>query len=52
MCRRSVPTRNPSNIAQAAAVVVVVILGYQLLQRYILISPKSSEQRTAITELN
>jgi len=41
-------------MAQAGAVVVVVILGYQLLQIYIFIfiSPKRSKQRTAITELN
>ena len=33
MCRRRVSTRNPSNMAQAV-VVVVVILGCQLLQIY------------------
>ena len=54
MCHRRVSTRNPNNMAQAGAVVVVVILGYQLLQIYIFIfiSPKRSKQRTAITELN
>ena len=47
MCHRRVSTRNPSNMAQAGAVVVVVILGYQLLQIYIFIFYFTKTQQTA-----